>query len=263
MTQLLDVKTADELADFAEKLADAASDVTMKWFRKKVDIVNKEDEHFDPVTVADRDAETAIRALIEQHYPDHGIIGEEHGIKEANSAFTWVLDPVDGTRAFISGLPTWGTLIALLFNGIPVIGVIEQPYLRERYVGKPGIATLNGEPITTRPCTSLAVATISTTDPALFRGKDKDAFMRLLDASRLVRYGMDCYAYAILSSGYMDVVAETGLQIYDMMALIPIIRGAGGIAVSWTGAENPGEDGTLLALGDSALYRDTLDLLRH
>lgn len=252
-----------ELSAFACTLADAAAKVTLGYFKSPIGIDDKDDgDGFDPVTKADRGAEEVIRALIEEHYPDHGIFGEEFGIKEASSPFEWVLDPVDGTRAFISGLPTWGTLIALRYNGEPVIGVIDQPYIRERYLGWPGGATLNGEPIRTRACDTLDHATISTTDPDLFTANERPAFDTLLAKSRLVRYGLDCYAYAIVAAGHMDLVVESGLKPYDMMALIPVIRGAGGAATNWEG-DAPGDCGRLLAVGDPTLLETALDILKE
>jgi len=251
----------NRLCDFACELADAAAKVTLDYFRAPIGIDNKlGDAGFDPVTKADQGAEKAIRALIDARYPDHGIHGEEFGIKKANGPFEWVLDPVDGTRAFISGLPTWGTLIALKHNGVPIIGVIDQPYLKERYLGWPGGATLNGEPIKTRPCTSLSAATISTTDPDLFTEQERPQFDEIRRQSQLIRMGLDCYAYAVMSSGFMDLVIESGLQPYDMMALIPVIRGAGGSATNWEG-EAPGDCGRLLAVGDPALLGAVLPIL--
>ncbi|UTW56015.1 histidinol-phosphatase [Kordiimonas sp. SCSIO 12610] len=255
-------KTIDELRDFVERLSDAAASVTLKYFRQKISIDDKvKNGVFDPVTEGDRGAEAAIRALIDTHYPDHAIIGEEYGIKDGDSDFTWVLDPIDGTRAFISGLPTWGTLIALLYKGEPIIGVIDQPYLKERYVGMPGSATLNGDKLETRQCPTLADATISTTDPDLFKGTEREAFNRVLNGSKLVRYGLDCYAYAIVASGHMDLVIENGLESYDMMALIPVIRGAGGAVTNWQ-SDRPGASGHLLAVGDSALIPEVEALLK-
>lgn len=254
---LTEAKT-DELCRFSAKLAEAAAEVSLKHFRQPIDVDNKlGDAGFDPVTLADRGAEAVIRKLIEDTYPDHAIHGEEYGFKETGSPFEWVLDPIDGTRAFISGLPTWGTLIGLKYEGEPVIGVIDQPYIKERYIGWTTGAELNGKPIKTRPCSSLAKATISTTDADLFEAEDRKIFDSILEQSRLVRYGMDCYAYAILASGFMDVVLETGLLPYDMMALIPVVRGAGGVATCWTGGA-PGPSGKLLAVGDQGLADDIL-----
>ncbi len=263
MTLSLSPTQTEELIQFSNRLADAAADVSLKHFRQPIQIEDKDDgEGFDPVTLADRGAEQAIRELIEATYPEHRIVGEEFGIKDTDSPFEWVLDPIDGTRAFISGLPTWGTLIALKHNGIPVIGVIDQPYVRERYVGWTTAATLNGKPIKTRKCSALEKATISTTDPDLFGPADRSIFDSVLERSRLVRYGLDCYAYAILSSGFFDVVMETGLQPYDMMALIPVVRGAGGSATCWSGTE-PNENGKLLAVGDPVLAEIVLKLIHE
>ena len=262
MTPDLPGQEIETLKAFALELADAAAEVTLSYFKKPISIDDKDKgAGFDPVTKADQGAEKAIRALIEARYPDHGIFGEEFGIKEASGPFEWVLDPVDGTRAFISGLPTWGTLIALRYKGVPIIGVVDQPYIRERYLGWPGGASLNGEPIKTRPCPSLETATISTTDFALFKDHERGAFENLRKSSRLIRYGLDCYAYAVMSAGHMDLVIESGLKPYDMMALIPVIRGAGGSATNWEG-DAPGDCGRLLALGDPALLPTVLDILK-
>lgn len=248
----------EELSAFAADLATAAAEVSLKYFRAPMDIDNKlGDDGFDPVTRADQGAEEAIRAVIEAKYPDHAIIGEEFGVKDTGSPFEWVLDPIDGTRAFISGLPTWGTLIGLKHEGVPLVGVIDQPYLGERYVGWTTGATLNGKPIKTRPCKSLGTATLSTTDADLFDPEDRAHFDAILKQVQLVRYGLDCYAYAILASGFMDVIMETGLETYDMMALIPVVRGAGGSATCWSG-DAPGESGKLLAAGDEELAQTIL-----
>jgi len=253
MNSSLSNAETEELKAFACVLADAAASISLKYFRQQVTVDNKlSDGGFDPVTQADRGAEQAIRKLIEAQYPDHQILGEEFGRKQTDSPFEWVLDPIDGTRAFISGLPTWGTLIGLAYEGEPVIGVIDQPYVGERYLGWTTGATLNGKPISTRPCPDLSSATLSTTDPDLFTQAERPLFDQIRGESKLVRYGMDCYAYAILSSGFLDVVIESGLELYDMMALIPVVRGAGGSATGWSG-ERPGPSGRLLAVGDPVL----------
>lgn len=251
----------DTLTDFACKLADAAATVTLEHFRTPVGVDNKLGEDgFDPVTQGDQGAERAIRALIEEAYPDHDIFGEEYGRTNKGSDFEWVLDPIDGTRAFISGLPTWGTLIALKYKGEPVIGVIDQPYIRERYLGWTTGASLNGTPIRTRACPELSSATLSTTDQNLFTAAERPLYDTILDRSRLVRYGLDCYAYAIVAAGHMDVVIESGLKPYDMMALIPVIRGAGGVATNWHG-EAPGECGRLVVAGDKTLHAEVTAIL--
>ena len=249
------------LTAFAATLADKAAAVTMLYFKSPIDIENKlAGEGFDPVTKADQEAEKAIRELIGEKYPEHDIFGEEYGRTEKGSDFEWVLDPIDGTRAFISGLPSWGTLIALKYQGEPVIGVIDQPYLRERYIGWTAGATLNGKAIKTRACSDLGRATLSTTDPDLFTNTERPAFDKLLQASRLVRYGLDCYAYAIVAAGHMDIVVESGLKPYDMMALIPIIRGAGGVATNWRG-DAPGDCGRLLAAGSNEIHKEAMEYL--
>lgn len=253
----------DELSRFAQSLADAAAEVTLQHFRQPIDVDNKlSDDGFDPVTLADQGAEKAIRTMIEKQYPDHGIVGEEFGNKATDGPFEWVLDPIDGTRAFISGLPTWGTLIGLKYEGSPLIGVIDQPYIGERYVGWTTGASLNGTPIRTRPCGNLGTATLSTTDANLFSPEDRLIFDQILERTQLVRYGLDCYAYAVLSAGFLDIVMESGLQPYDMMALIPVIRGAGGSATCWRGGA-PGADGTLLAVGDPVLAKHTIALIEE
>lgn len=260
MTQMIGTIPVSTLLQFASKLADAAATVTLDYFRAPIGVDNKlGDSGFDPVTQADQGAERAIRALLEEQFPDHDIFGEEYGRTHKGSDYEWVLDPVDGTRAFISGLPTWGTLIALTYKGEPVIGVIDQPYLEERYLGWPGGASLNGERISTSD-SGITEATISTTDADLFKAEERPAFDRVLRETRLVRYGMDCYAYAIVASGHMDVVIESGLQPYDMMALIPVIRGAGGIATNWEG-ETPGPCGRIVASANKSLHESVLACL--
>lgn len=251
----------EALTEFTSLLAEAAAEVTLKYFKAPLDVDNKlAGDQFDPVTKADQDAERAIRTLIEKHYPNHDIFGEEYGQTNKGSDFQWVLDPIDGTRAYISGLPSWGTLIALKYKGVPVIGLIDQPYLQERYIGWTTGASLNGTAIKTRPCASLKKATIATTDPDLFEPTERPKFDRVLNASRLIRYGLDCYAYAVVAAGHMDQVIESGLKPYDMMALIPVIRGAGGVATNWQG-EAPGPCGRLVASGDTRLHAETLALL--
>lgn len=242
-----------EFRAFAERLADAAAEQTLANFRRELPVEGKQSTGaFDPVTEADRAAESVVRRLIEQQYPDHGIRGEEFGVKPAATAFEWVIDPIDGTRSYLAGLPTWGTLIALCDDGYPIIGVIDQAFLGERYLGYPGGAELNGKPLRTRVCKTLAQATLSTTDPDLFDDQDSAAFIRLKSLCRTVRYGLDCYAYAMLACGFIDVVAESGLKAHDMMALLPVIRGAGGSVTNWRG-EKACADDKLLALGDERL----------
>ncbi|MEX0299478.1 MAG: histidinol-phosphatase [Kordiimonas sp.] len=252
---VLDLTDAEinTLKDFACELADVAATVTLPYFKKPIGVTDKDKgDGFDPVTHADQEAERAIRQVIEARYPDHRICGEEFERKVTDSPFEWYLDPIDGTRAFISGLPTWGTLISLAYKGEPIIGIIDQPYIKERYLGWPGGASLNGSPIKSRPCATLDTATLSTTDPDLFDDAERPLFDQILSETQLVRYGLDCYAYAVVAAGHMDIVIENSLKPWDMMALIPVVKGSGGDATDWNG-EPAGESGRLLAVGDKAL----------
>lgn len=256
----------DNLTAFAGRLADAAASVTLQHFRNQVSIDNKLDgTAFDPVTIADRDAESAIRNLIKAEYPTHGILGEEHGREMGESALYWVLDPIDGTRSFISGVPLWGTLIALNNGTRPTIGVMDQPYLQERYVGFPGGARLIRRdevfPLKTRACASLKEAIMGTTDPVVFnRETELPAFKQVRSKARLTRYGADCYFYCLVAAGLTDLVIEAGLQSYDIQALIPIIEGAGGIVTDWQGGD-PQMGGRVIAAGDRRVHEEALEIL--
>ena len=245
--------TAAHLA-LADALADAAGAVIRRYFRQKIAVDDKSDH--SPVTIADREAETVMRRLIEKHFPQHGIFGEEHGRIRPEADYVWVLDPIDGTKSFISGIPLFGTLIALTHGGRPVLGIIDQPILRERWLGVAGRpATLNGAPIRTRSCPSLGAATLFSTAPdGMFEGSDAEAFARLRKATKLTRYGADCYAYAQLASGFIDLVVEGSLKPYDYCALVPVIEGAGGVITDWQGrALDLGSDGRVIACGDPGL----------
>ena len=227
---------------FAERLADSAREVTLKHFRVLEDVTNKEiDGAFDPVTEADRGAEMAMRALIDAERPNDGILGEEHGTKPTQNGYEWVLDPIDGTRAYVAGLPVWTTLIALCGpDRTPLIGIIDQPYLGERYIGWPGGAVLETAggvrtPLKVSQVTDLRKATIATTDPFIMTPAEQGAWTHLRHTAQIVRYGLDAYAYARLAAGTIDLVAEGGLAPYDAAALIPVVRGAGGLACDWRG----------------------------
>ncbi len=246
----------------AEALADAAGAIIRPYFHQPIAVDEKSD--LTPVTIADRAAEAAMRALIEQRFPEHGIIGEEHGSTRAEAEHVWVLDPIDGTKSFISGIPLFGTLIALTRRGRPVLGIIDQPILRERWLGAEGRATtLNGAPVRTRACTSLDRATLFSTAPELmFQGADAAGFARLRAAVKLVRAGGDCYAYAQLANGFIDLVVEAQLKPYDYCALAPVIAGAGGTITDWQGrALDLAADGRVIACGDPALAAPTRALL--
>lgn len=259
-----------EYTDFLNTLAEAAAEVTMPLFKVPLDVINKGrklNSDFDPVTEADSQAEQVIRTLINKAYPHHNILGEEQGAEQNCDAsdqdqWTWVIDPIDGTRAYICGIPTWGTLVALNNNGNPLYGMLDQPYLKERYIGTPDGATLNGAKLSTRPCNDLSEATISTTDPTQFFScdADVDAFNRVAAKARLVRNGYDCYAYVMVAAGFMDVVIESGLEAYDIQALIPIVEGAGGVITSWTGG-SAAEGGQVVASANKTLHDQVLKLL--
>jgi inositol-phosphate phosphatase/L-galactose 1-phosphate phosphatase/histidinol-phosphatase len=209
-----------------------------------------------PVTAADRAAEAAMRRLIAARFPDHGIIGEEYGREREGADFVWVLDPIDGTKSFISGVPLFGTLIALAFEGRPVVGVIDQPISRERWAGALGRpSTLGGRPIRCRPCAGLDAATVFATTPDMFVGADSAAFARVRGAAKLVRYGADCYAYGLLALGFVDLVIEASLKPYDFCAMVPIVAGAGGVASDWRGRPlGLGSDGRVVAAGDRRVH---------
>jgi inositol-phosphate phosphatase/L-galactose 1-phosphate phosphatase/histidinol-phosphatase len=250
MTEAVD---AAHLA-LAEALADAAGAVIRGYFRQKIAVDDKPD--LTPVTIADRAAEAAMRQLIEARFPDHGILGEEHGATRPEAEFVWTLDPIDGTANFISGIPLFGTLIALTRRGRPVLGIVDQPILRERWLGAEGRATtLNGAPVRTRGCAALDQATLFCTAPdSMFHGKDATGFAALRRSVKLFRASADCYAYAQLASGFIDLVVEAQLKPYDYCALVPVIAGAGGVLTDWQGrALDLASDGRVLAAGDPSL----------
>ncbi len=249
---------------FLDRLADVASEAIMPHFRASAAVDNKAAEGFDPVTAGDRAAEEALRALINATYPAHGIMGEEFGNENLGAEHVWVLDPIDGTRAFISGLPVWGTLIGLLKDGIPALGMMAQPFTGERFSGDGLSARYTGpggpRALKTRACDSLSAAVLSTTTPALFKGAEREAYLRVEEKVRLVRYGTDCYAYCMVAAGFMDAVVETGLHPYDIVALIPVIEGAGGRVTNWEGGP-ASAGGRVVAAGDLRLHAEILDAL--
>jgi fructose-1,6-bisphosphatase/inositol monophosphatase family enzyme len=213
------------------------------------------------VTQADREAEAALRALIAARYPDHGVIGEEYGEDRPDADHVWILDPIDGTRAFIAGLPLWTNLIALRREGRPTVGVIGQPYLDEIFLGGPARARLlkggSETPLAVRPCPRLNDAVIATTDPDLFTGAELGAWTQVRAAARLARLGCDAYAYAMLAAGRIDLVAESGLKVWDWSALVPVIDAAGGEVTTWRG-ETPDGKGQILAVGDTGIREQAL-----
>jgi histidinol phosphatase-like enzyme (inositol monophosphatase family) len=253
-----------DLETFLDRLADAAAETTLPHFRANGAIENKGGGAFDPVTEADRNAETAMRTLINATYPDHGIIGEEHGPERETAEFVWVLDPIDGTRSFIAGIPLWGTLIGLLRDGKPVLGMMAQPFTGERFAGDGKRAWYRGphgdRTLTTRSCPTLSDAILFTTTPALFNAADRPRYDGVERSVRVPRYGADCYAYCMVAAGHVDLVIETELKAYDIVALIPIIEGAGGRITNWEGG-SAASGGRIVAAGDPRLHEQALKRL--
>lgn len=255
------MKLDDDIA-LAHRLADAAGAAIRPYFRS-VTAERKGDA--TPVTLADRAAEEAMRAILAAERPDDTVIGEEFGTTQGTSGRSWVLDPIDGTAGFLAGRALFGTLIALLVDGFPVLGVIDQPIARERWVGASGrVTTLNDQPVKTRPCRELAEATIATTGPHYFSQHEGDHFMALAsqtDYRRMVMGG-DCYNYAMLATGQLDIVCEAGLKLHDWAALVPVVEGAGGTMADWNGDPlHIGSEGHVLALGDPARLDDAIEAL--
>jgi len=248
----------------AEAAAALAGDVIRPLFRSALLVEAKGDA--SPVTEADRAAERAMRDLLAARFPEHGIWGEEYGPEREGAEWLWVLDPIDGTRAFLTGRPLFGTLIALLHHGVPVLGIIDQPVTGERWTGVAGEATrftspMGGTP-RCRPCARMAEAELSCTAPDLFAPGDDERFARLREAARRVTWGGDCYGYGLVALGLVDVVAESGLKPWDWAALVPVIEGAGGSVTDWAGAPlRLGAAGHVLALGDAALLEEACALL--
>ena len=269
---MLTAEQMSRLEDLILELNHAAAQVALPLFRADHGMEDKGGAPglnvFDPVTAADRGAEAAIRALIAQRFPDHGVIGEEYGEDRPDAEFVWVLDPIDGTRAFISGLPLWCVLIGLRHQGRPVLGSIAQPYLDEIYMGHAGgsrlIARGETRPLKVRSCPLLTQATISTTDPeACFDGAELGAWTQVRAASRLARLGLDAYGYAMVAAGSIDMVIEAGLKAWDIDAAIPVIEGAGGLVTDWRGQPVGAHGGQVVLAGDPACLDEALVALRR
>jgi myo-inositol-1(or 4)-monophosphatase len=255
------------LIDFAHHLADLAGAAILPHFRRRLSVRNKASGlGFDPVTAADRAAERAIRAAIEARFPGHGILGEELAARPGDGRHQWVIDPIDGTRAFIAGSPLWGTLIGLRDAGVPVLGLMDQPFTRERFWAAGGRARMRGPDgkvrrVATRPCARLADAVLTSTHPDLFSGaSEAEAFAHVGKRVRMTRFGGDCYGYCMLAAGFVDLVIEAGLKPYDVVALIPIVEGAGGRITTWDG-KSAAEGGRILAAGDARVHAEALELL--
>ncbi|MFT6657130.1 histidinol-phosphatase [Maritalea sp.] len=245
--------------------ADKAQETTLKYFRRTINVENKLQSGFDPVTVADREAELAIRAVITDHFPDHSISGEEWDNKEMNSPFRWIIDPIDGTRAFISGLPVWGTLIALTYNGRSIAGLMSQPHIGENFIGLPNKAFLtrnnNETALQTSAIKDLSQSTIFTTSPRIFLlEKSLAAYDTLENNVKLARYGLDCYAYAMVAAGHGELVVEEGLKSVDIAAMIPIIEQAGGIVTTWSGKQAT-QGGQVIAAANEKIHSAALTIL--
>ena len=253
------------LCDVTALACDAANAVTLRHFRTSdLATENKDADGFDPVTRADKDAEAAIRAVLAAQRPDDGILGEEHATKPGTSGLTWVLDPIDGTRGFISGTPTWGTLISVGDSDGPLVGVIEQPYIGERFWGTPSGAFLEHagkrHALSTRAPRALDMATIFTTFPEVGTPAHEKAFHKLAGQTRQTRYGMDCYAYALLAAGQIDLVVEAGLNSYDIHAPVAVIQAAGGVVTNWQG-QPVHMGGDVVAASCPQLHQVALDIL--
>ncbi len=255
---------------FMHRLCDAAHHETLSRFRVNTVVDNKLDEEFDPVTEGDRKAEEVIRTLINKSYPGHGIMGEEFGSENLDADHIWIIDPIDGTRAFISGVPVWGTLICLAVSGRAELGIMHQPFTGERYFSDGSVSWYLGpgvksrKRLQTRKCRSVGSAVMMTTSPKIFKPDEIVAYERVEGKTRLTRYGCDCYAYCMLAAGQIDLVVEAGLKPYDIAALVPIIRDAGGIVTDWQGQPvdvlDTG-DHQIIAAGCVGVHEEALALL--
>ncbi len=258
--------TAIDFSAFVNELASVSGETILPFFRTALSVEDKgRPGSFDPVTAADHAAETAMRTLIRRTFPDHGIVGEEYGKERPEAEYVWVLDPIDGTKSFISGMPVWGTLIALLRSGQPVFGMMNQPFMRECFSGDGGKAQYRGpagtRDLRVRACAELADAVLFTTSPLLMTADERESFGRVEQRARLSRYGGDCYAYCMLAAGHVDLVIEAGLKPYDVLPLVPIIAGAGGVVTTWDGG-TPHAGGRIIAAGDKRVHAAAMELLK-
>ncbi len=262
----MDSSRDKEFRRFLLELADSAGRVVLPYFRRALDVTDKGERRFDPVTEADRNAELALREAILARYPDHGVLGEEYGEHHVSSEFRWVIDPIDGTRAFVCGVPTWGTLIALCENDRPILGLMSQPFVGEQFIGGGNESWLvrAGERtrLRTRGTSELATSYLFATAPEMFAPDTEwPAFQRLAAQVRLARFGIDCYAYSLLAAGHIDLVVEAGLGYYDIAPLMPIIEAAGGVVTDWGGAAARG-GGRVIAAANPRLHAQALAVLK-
>jgi len=257
--------SAIDFTSFVDRLASVSGETILPFFRTALAIENKQTGGFDPVTAADRAAEDAMRTLIRKNFPEHGILGEEYGSERTDAEYVWVLDPIDGTKSFITGMVAWGTLIGLMRFGEPVFGMMHQPFTRERFAGDGGGARYRGpagdRDLHVRACAGLSDAIVSTTSPLLMNKADRAAFGKVENAAKLSRYGGDCYAYCMLAAGLIDLVIETEIKPYDIVAVIPIIAGAGGIITTWENGPAQ-EGGRIVVAGDARVHAAALEMLK-
>jgi myo-inositol-1(or 4)-monophosphatase len=257
--------TAIDFASFVDQLARLSGETILPFFRTGLAVENKKDGGFDPVTAADRAAENVMRALIRKTFPDHGILGEEYGSERGDAEYVWVLDPIDGTKSFIAGMPAWGTLIGLMRFGEPVFGMMHQPFIGEQFSGDGGGARYRGpggsRDMRVRRCAGLSDALLFTTSPLLMDEADRAAFRKVEKAAKLSRYGGDCYAYCMLAAGHIDLVIETEIKPHDIVPLIPIIAGSGGIITTWDNGPAQG-GGRVVAAGDKRVHESALAMLK-
>ena len=259
-----------ELLDFAHELARLSGEAILPFYRRPIEVENKNAEAagsgFDPVTAADRAAEDVMRKALAARYPDHAIIGEEYGRRAGSEGgYSWIIDPIDGTRSFVMGFPTWGTLIGLSHEDKPLIGIMNQPFTGERFFSTEGASLYRGHgeerELKTRPCARLEDAVVACTHPDLFREEGElERFLEVKAAARMTRYGGDCYAYCMVAAGLIDAVVEAGLQVYDVAALVPIIERAGGRMTSWDGGRGD-QGGRIIASGDPRLHDRLVKML--
>ncbi len=256
--------TAIDFSAFVDELASVSGETILPFFRTALSVTDKGNGQFDPVTAADHAAETAMRNLIRATFPEHGVVGEEFGADRPDAEYVWVLDPIDGTKSFMAGMPAWGTLIALTRFGEPVFGMMNQPFIRERFSGDGQAASYRGpagnRELRVRTCATLAEAVLFTTSPLLMNDTDRKAFGKVEASVRLSRYGGDCYAYCMLAAGHVDLVIETGLKPYDIVPLVPIIAGAGGVITTWENGP-PTNGGRIVAASDKRVHAAALELL--